>query len=243
MPQLVPIRAAATDLCVPTTMQRIVPRDRNVPSIASNGSLNRVPPGIRSFTPPGSFCRRALATTLPCRLPKHPPQAVNRRSPRIAVQRSADLNFPRGVDFMAGLWAPWASLRAPTGCRSARAGALRVLSCRRSGHSRVVLRPMNDMASRQPAWTGSAQGPPVPPTPAPAQFPAPRSRGGTYRPVRSAGAVELCRFRESRFACSRRMLRGRKGVTHCGTVEPSVMPSGARDPPGGVKSGAPARVQ
>ena len=33
MPQLVPIRAAATDWCVPTTMHRIVPSDRIVPSI------------------------------------------------------------------------------------------------------------------------------------------------------------------------------------------------------------------
>ena len=31
-----------------------------------------------------SFCRRALATTWPCRRPRHPLQAVNRRSPRIA---------------------------------------------------------------------------------------------------------------------------------------------------------------
>ena len=45
MPQLVPIRAAATDRCVPTTLQRISPSDRNVPSIVSNGSLNRVPTG------------------------------------------------------------------------------------------------------------------------------------------------------------------------------------------------------
>ena len=88
MPQLVPIRAAATDCCIPTTMLLIVPSDRIVPSIASSASLHRVSPRIRSFTPPDSFCQLALATTSPCRRPRHPPQAVNRRSPRTAAQRS-----------------------------------------------------------------------------------------------------------------------------------------------------------
>ncbi len=69
MPQLVPIRATATDRCAPTTLQRISSSGRNVPSIVRNGSLNRVLPGIRPFAPPGSFCRRALVTSLPCRPP------------------------------------------------------------------------------------------------------------------------------------------------------------------------------
>ena len=69
MPQLVPIRDTATDRCVPTTLQRISPSGRIVPSIVGNGSLNRVLPGIRSFAPLGAFCRRALATALPCRRP------------------------------------------------------------------------------------------------------------------------------------------------------------------------------
>ena len=60
MPQLIPIRAAATDWCVPTTVQRISFQASKCP--VHRQQRLAVAPGIRSFTPLGSFCRRAFAT-------------------------------------------------------------------------------------------------------------------------------------------------------------------------------------